>query len=203
MKKKYLIYLVLPIVVFAGIAAGVAKADVRNADNPMSKLVNAIAQKFNLNVSDVQAVFDEQKAQMDTERKTQKTEMEAKQQEEFKNRINQAVTDGKLTQEQADKIIVKKAEIDGQKTTTPNTSTTPKTKEEMDAKMKAQTDSLKQWASDNNIPEEYIRFLGRGMGVGRGHGGQGFDSEKNPNGTSTQPLGDPEPGQEDNSAPVQ
>jgi hypothetical protein len=37
--------------------------------------------------------------------------------------------------------------------------------------MKTQMESLKQWASDNNIPQEYL-FFG-GLGMGRGHGGPG------------------------------
>lgn len=169
MKKKYLIYTVLPIMAFAIMGAVYANSSTTGFDNPMSKLVTAIAQRFNLNVSDVQQVFDEQKAQMDAQREEQRTQMEAQREQIFTGRINQAVTDGKLTQDQAAKILAKKAELEAQKT-----SLEGKTKEERRTAMttmKEQMDSLKQWATDNNIPQEYLPFLGFGMG--RGHGGPG------------------------------
>ncbi len=167
MKKKYLVYAILPVMAFAIIGAVYANSSAAGFGNPMSNLVAAIAQRFNLNVSDVQQVFDEQRAQMAEQRAEQRTQMEARREQTFTARISQAVTDGKLTQEQADKILAKKAEINTQKTNLEG-----KTKEELRAAMKAQMDSLKQWATDNNIPQEYLSFLGFGMG--KGYGGPGF-----------------------------
>ena len=64
----------------AGIVAGIATAGVTgvgiasaattstNSTNPASSLVDAIASKFNLKKTDVQAVFDEQKTKNEAER---------------------------------------------------------------------------------------------------------------------------------------
>jgi len=134
------------------------------SNNPMSKLVILIAQKFNLNETDVQNVVDEYKTQMDTERESQ-------QQTEFTARINKAVTDGKLTQAQADLIVAKMAELKTQEEAM--RSMTP---EERKTTMKERMDTMKQWMTDNNIPQEFCP-CGMGMGMGmkmgmdRGHGG--------------------------------
>lgn len=137
----------------AGITAVYASSNASDGKNPMNGLVSAIASKFNLNVSDVQAVFDEQKADMDTQRKERMAEMEAKNQQEFADRLVKAVAAGKLTQDQADKITAKKVELDKLKS-----SLEGKTPEERNAAMKDQKSSLKQWAADNNIPNGYLSY---------------------------------------------
>lgn len=140
----------------AATGAGVihAATTTANSTNPMNSLVSAIASKFNLNVTDVQQVFDDQRAQMETERKQQAAD-----------RIKQAVTDSKLTQDQADKIIAKQAEVSAFMETLKD-----KTDTERDAAMKTEMDSLKQWATDNSIPMQYMMFLGGHGGPGRGFG---------------------------------
>lgn len=170
----------VPVITCVAIAGAVYADSTITKTNPMESLVNAIAQKFNLNVNDVQAVFDEQK-----------TKMEAEKEQNFTDQINQAVTDGKLTQVQAELIIAKRAELEAQKpgmgAIKKDESWANKTRGEMQAEMKArqaemkaQQDALKQWATDNNIPQEYIRFLGMGFGPGfRGHGGPGCPMGKN------------------------
>lgn len=141
----------------AGTSAGVihaATAASGSNGNPMTSLVSAIAAKFNLNVSDVQSVFDAQKAQMDIRR-----------QQEFANRLSEAVTAGKLTQAQADAITAKQKEVQ-----TFMEGLRDKTEAERGTAMKTEMDSLKQWATDNNISQEYLMFVG-GHG---GFGGRGF-----------------------------
>ncbi|MBU0545918.1 hypothetical protein KKA13_01545 [Patescibacteria group bacterium] len=49
-------------------------------------------------------------------------------------------------------------------------------KTERNAVMKTQMESLKKWAVDNNIPEQYVLFhggFGRGLFGAKGFGGQG------------------------------
>lgn len=105
MKKIHLLYLVIPVVAFVALG-GAVYADTTTTNNgPMSSIVNAIATRFNLNVSDVQQVFDEQHAQMQAER-------QQKNQQRFTDRLSQAITDGKITQAQADQILANKDEID-------------------------------------------------------------------------------------------
>jgi len=159
MKKKYILSAILIALAFITIGTAHAVSNIAGGENPMSNIVNIIATRFNLNPSDVQAVFDEQKVQMESQHREKIAEMEAQRQQEFTGRILQAVKDGKLTQDQADKIFAKKTEIEAQRS---------KNREEM----KTQMESLKQWAADNNIPREYL-FFG-GFGPDRRHGGLGF-----------------------------
>lgn len=155
MNKKYLLYVIIPVATFA-ILGGVALADTKtNKINPMTNLVNAIAQKFNLNVNDVQAVFDEQRTETEVLREQGKIKTEEEMIQKFKERINKLVSSGKLTQDQADRIFAK---ITGFKTL--KASLKDKTKEEAKAIMKTSMESLKQWAKDNNIPLGYVQFGG-------------------------------------------
>lgn len=125
--------------------------------NPMTDLVNALATKFNLKASDVQQVFDEQHAQM-----------EAQLQQKFVDRLAQAVKDGKLTQDQADKITAKLAELKTQRETNKETFAN-QTPEERRASMKEEMTALQQWAKDNNVPMEYLKFTMDFHGKGPGH----------------------------------
>ncbi|MDQ7814686.1 MAG: hypothetical protein RDU25_02715 [Patescibacteria group bacterium] len=141
-------------------------------------LVQAIATKFNLNATEVQQVFDEQREQ-------HQTEMQAKNEERLNERLKQAVTDGKLTQAQADAITAKHEEMQANMEALKD-----KTQEERQAAIKTQMESLKQWATDNNIPAGYLPMgfgpgrggmmgeghAGGGRGMGKMRGGQGFNA---------------------------
>ena len=100
MKNKYLLYVASPAIALATlgiVVAGTVSADsMIKKENPMSDLVTAIAQKFNINPVDVQKVFDDQKSQK-----------QVKMQQKLTDKIKQAVSDGKLTQDQANKITAK------------------------------------------------------------------------------------------------
>lgn len=137
------------------------------ATNPMSGLVNAIATKFNLNPSDVQQVFDDQRAKMEVEH-----------QQTMADRISAAVTAGTITQAQADAITAKQAEMKAFMDTLQD-----KTPEERQAAMKTQMDSLREWVTTNNIPRELLPFGPGGHG-GRwgGHGGMRGDRPDMPDG---------------------
>ncbi|HEX3099736.1 MAG TPA: hypothetical protein VHQ41_02065 [Patescibacteria group bacterium] len=134
----------------------------RESGNPMANLVKAIADKFGLSQTDVQQVFDDQHAAI-----------EAQHQQEEAARLSQAVTDGKLTQDQADKITAKRAELESQREAN-KTTFQSQTPAERQAAMKAQMDSLKQWATDNNIPAGYLPFGGGHGGPGGFRGHEGF-----------------------------
>jgi hypothetical protein len=123
----------------------------------MSSLVSAVAKKFNLKQSDVQAVFDANRTQMEAQRETK-----------VKDQVAQLVKDGKLTQAQADLINAKRAELQKQHDAN-RTSMDSKTDTERKAAMDAERTALDKWFSDNNISTDY-RYLVFG---GRGHGGPG------------------------------
>lgn len=128
------------------------------SDDREQALVTALAQKFNLNATDVQTVI---RSVMEK----QKTVHMAEQEQVFTDRINKAVADKKLTQDQATLLIAKAKEVK-----VFMESLTGKTETERKTAMKTQMDSLKQWLTDNNIPKDYSLFLGIGEREGMGKG---------------------------------
>lgn len=156
-------------------SAAVGRAATNPANTgPMGNLINAIANKFNLQAGDVKQVFDEQHAQM-----------EAAHEQQYKDFLSQAVKDGKLTQTQADQIIAKKQEIEAQRQIN-IAALQGKTPSERHAAMQTQMQALQQWTKDNNIPAEYLRF-GLGKRHGFGHHGIGSDFDQTSQPPSTQP----------------
>ena len=142
----------------ATMGAGVihaASSTTTSTTDPMSSLVQALATKFNLNASDVQSVFDQQKAAMDAQRAA-----------DFKTRLDAAVKAGTLTQAKEDLIVAKEAE---EKTFMDSLKSMSQT--DRDAAMKTHMADLKAWATANSIPQEYMPMGGPG-GPG-GHGGPG------------------------------
>lgn len=132
----------------AGIGTNAVFAAQNTSGHPnfMGNLAAAIAQKFNLNVNDVQDVIDDQMAQ-------QRVEAQEQRQLAFENRLSQAVSSGKLTQAQADLILAEKAKVKAQ-----IEALKGKTGEELRAAMKQIMDAERQWATDNNIPQGYMMF---------------------------------------------
>ena len=116
-------------------------------------LIQQLTDKFHLNKSDVQAVFDTHRAD---KFKEMQTKMDA--------RLTQAVKDGKITEAQKTLILNKikemettrSGELDAFKNMTP---------EQRKAKMQADKQALDAWAKQNNIPTEYLMHgMGRKMG---------------------------------------
>ncbi|HEX3095803.1 MAG TPA: hypothetical protein VHQ20_01650 [Patescibacteria group bacterium] len=165
MNKKYaqIILPVAALIVGLGVAGGIAvhaagTSATGQTTNPVSNLVNAIAQKFNLNTADVQKVFDDNRAQM-----------EAQHQQMFADRLSAAVTAGTITQDQADKITAKMKELQA-KRDADKANFANMTQAQRQAQMQQDQTDLKQWATDNNIPQQFIP-MGGGF---RGHGGPGM-----------------------------
>ncbi len=174
MNKKIISFAILPVlgIVLVGganIALGATRTD---HPKPLDGIATAIATKFNLNSVEVQAVVDQAMA-------AQRTEMEAQQAKNFRERLATAVSEKKLTQAQADLIIAKQAELK-----TARESAKDQTPAQRLAAMKEQMASLKKWATDNKIPEGYMMFGSRPMGPGmdKGHNGhhgpRGFEMNK-------------------------
>lgn len=143
-----------------GVASAATDTSASSTD-PTSSLVSKIAAKFKLNKADVQAVVDEDRAAHDAERDKQ-TEAT----------LTQAVTDGKITSDQKTKIIAKLKELKTQREANRSAMST-KTEAERKAAMDAERTALKTWASDNNIPIEYLR-----LGMGRHGGHDGLRADK-------------------------
>ncbi len=135
---------------------GVANAATTPTD-PQSSIIDKLSSTFKLNKEDVKKVFDE-------ERNARHAEHQAR----IANDLEQLVSDGTLTQQQADKLTAKAKELEAARLSSKE-SFENLTREERKAAMDAKRDELKKWLADNGIDEKYIRFLG--VGSHRGPGG--------------------------------
>ena len=117
-----------------------------------SNLIDSLVKKFNLNKNDVQKIFDENKTTMETERETTQA-----------TKLKTAVSDGKITQAQADKITAKLAEMKTEREAN-HTAMESKTEAERETFMETKKTELDNWAKENNIDVSYLM-----MGGGRGH----------------------------------
>jgi hypothetical protein len=134
--------------------AGLVSAAGNSNTTGGTSLVDKIAAKFNLNKSDVQAVFDQNHA-----------EKQAQREQKDQDRLNQAVKDGALTQAQADHINQVHSQI---KQIIGNTSRRDLSQDQKQ-QIKTQMDDLRQWAQQNNVN---LSLLGHGRHLGRGTGTQ-------------------------------
>lgn len=141
-----------------GSAGIVSAATNSNSNNPKQSLIDSIASKFNLNKDEVKKVFDEQHESREAERE-----------QKMSDRLSEAVKDGKLTQDQADKLPAKLKEMHEAREAN-HESMKDKTGAERKAARQAERDAFKQWLTDNNIPEDFGGPMGQ-KGEGRGHRG--------------------------------
>lgn len=142
--------------------AALLGAGLATAETKANSLVDAISQKFNLKKEDVQKVFDDNKI-------TRQAEHQAN----VKARLDKAVTDGKITADQEQKIIAKLAEgktfFDTLK---------DKTGSERKIAINAHQAELEAWAKTNNINMQFL--AGGGRGWGKHHGSKrmrGLDTD--------------------------
>jgi cell division protein FtsN len=148
-------------VTFASVlGAAVASAQTNAAGG--TSLAQKIAQKFSISQDEVQKVLDEDRDSHEAEHAQRETD-----------RLQAAVDAGKLTAAQKDLIVAKRAEMK-----TSMDSLKDKTEEERRTAMEQGRTDLKQWATDNGIPEEYIMMGHGGPGGGRMGGRGGFDGVK-------------------------
>jgi len=140
---------VLGIVAMDGSFAYADTTQTIEKNRPMDSIVNAIATKFNLNSSEVQTVVS---TVMESERSARETQGKVDQ----ATRIAEAVIDGKITQTQADLISSKLSEL---KTSREVNQEADKnlTQEERQAKMKEERENTKEWATNNNIPMNFLQ----------------------------------------------
>ncbi len=146
----------------------VSAATTSDSTDGSTSLVDKIASKFNLDKTKVQAVFDEEHAAREAEMKADRAAA-----------LKQAVTDGKLTQAQADHISAAWTEMEAARPTD-GTKPTDAQREAMKAKM----DALKTWLDEQNIDLKGIDGLGMHGGFG-GHGGPRGDKESSTSSSSS------------------
>jgi polyhydroxyalkanoate synthesis regulator phasin len=151
MRKKLII--AVSAIAAAGIigASTLGIASAATSNNSGQSIVDKIAQKFNLNKTDVQKVFDENRQ-----------EHQAARQQKQADKIAQAVKDGKITQAQADQLTAKLTELQ-----TFRDSLKGKAPAEQRAAMQTKMTELHQWLVDNKIPTN-LSGPGGHMGMHRG-----------------------------------
>lgn len=125
-------------------AMGISPALASEGQNPhalgMEGLVQALADAFNVSTDEVKAVLEAHHEEMQTNREEHQAE-----------RLAQAVTDGKLTQEQADAINEHREEMEALLE-----SLEGATPEERKEALHAQREENRIWARENNIPPEFL-----------------------------------------------
>lgn len=120
-------------------------------------IVQRIAQRFGLQESEVQKVFDE----VNEERHQQ---MQAR----LEERLNQAVTDGKITEVQKQAILKKFSEMKNNKPDFEKFKSM--TEEERRAEMEKKRTEMEAWVEENGLTLETVHQL---MDVGFKHGSGG------------------------------
>lgn len=134
-----------------GLGIASAATNPEASENSASSIVDRLVEKFNLNKKDVEAVFEEERAERKAER-----------QQRMEERLTEAVSQGKLTEEQKAKIIAKFAELTAEREADRDIikdMSADERREHMEEKHKA----LQKWVDENNIPKEYLPFMGKGI----------------------------------------
>lgn len=153
MKRSLLIGATFATVAFGSGGLAMAAAGTSTSSDGTS-LAQKIASKFNLKASDVQTVID-----------ADHTARHAQKEADAKARLAQAVKDGKLTQAQADHIQSVRDEV----ATLMGTSNPRDASSTVRDQIKAKTDALRAWATEQNIDTQY---------VSDGHGKGGFGGRR-------------------------
>jgi hypothetical protein len=152
MKLKIMVA-VLAVTLIGGGLFGVAQAFAQTPDGATPKIVQKIAQKFGLKESDVQAVFDKDWQERQSQR-------EAK----FAAKLSQLVQEGKITEAQKQLILQKHQELETNKQAKlPNLKNL--TPEQRKTQIQSQRQALDDWAKQNGIDPQYL-FGGFGL---KGH----------------------------------
>lgn len=138
-------------------------ASVAQAQGDGNTMVDRISQRFNLDKNEVQKVFNEERESR-----------QAEHQKSYEEMLNQAVKDGKLTQEQKDKVLAKhnemKKEMQQNREEMKNKTQAEREqlREQRHDEMEKKRAELEQWEKDNGIPSGYLMAH-----KGEGHGGRG------------------------------
>ncbi len=136
--NKYLTIGFLTIAIFGVVAVAAGGVYAFGGGGNYPSIIEKLVEKFGLNPDEVQAVFDEA-------RQERQAQMQAQMQNRFQEQLNQAVTDGKITSEQMELILAKRAELQEQGM---------QNRQEM-----------QQWAEENGINMMMFGSMGK-MGFG-------------------------------------
>lgn len=144
--------------VATGSILGVSAVSAHGNGENKDELVTKLAQKFNIDVSEVESVFEEQRTEMQAERETKRAE-----------HLQGLVDAGTITAEQKTLLETK---FDEMKATREALRDQDLTREERHEKMEEARESFEAWANEQGIDLEAIHPEGgpEGQKGGRGHG---------------------------------
>lgn len=134
MNKKILIPS-LALIAFVGIGSNFVKTAHAEENRKLSPMLQGLVEKFNLNESEVATFVNDQ-------RDANRAQVEA----DKLDRLNTAVSEGKLTEDQKNALLAKQEENKANRE-----SMQELTREERDTKIKENRDAMKTWAEDNGI----------------------------------------------------
>lgn len=128
-----------------------ALSNTSSSTDPMSSIIDKLVSKFNLNKSEVQAVFDEARSEHHKEMRTERL-----------TALKKALTNGKITQAQYDHIVAAWKEID----TLHSADKTDANRARVHKKMEA----LHKWMDKQDISFRDLGLPARGPRGGHGEG---------------------------------
>ena len=135
MTKQYFLPITL-LTILVGGGIFMKSVNAATTTNQQTSLIQKFVNKFNLKESDVESVFIEARTEKQTEMRNR-----------YLERLNQLVTDKKITEAQKNLILAKY--------------------DELLANREKERAALVSWASQNGIDLRYL-MIGWGMGGGRG-----------------------------------
>lgn len=142
--------MVVPVVAVALVGTtifGVTQVSAQTSSTP--NLVQMIAQKFGLDQSQVQAVFDQYKSE-------KQADMQQKFQTKITKRLDQAVKQGKITSVQERAIMAEIAKLKSEYNLASFKNLTPAERKQLLQKEKAEVDA---WAKVEGVNPSYVLFM--------------------------------------------
>jgi hypothetical protein len=158
--KKLIIPALIVLTAGSVVAVLPLKVNAQTGGSPLSGLVQMIAQKFNLDQTQVQSVFDQYRTQ-------QKADMAKDMEQRQSERLAKLVIDGKITEVQKQAIVTKLTELRAKYDPLKSKNLSP---EERRTQMTNQREEFTNWAKTQGIDPTVV-MPGFGMGGrGRMHG---------------------------------
>lgn len=164
MQKTKLLLPVLALTLATAAVVGVSSVSAQSETEPHQTIIERLAERFGVETSEVQSVFDEVHQERQAEREAQVSE-----------RLQAAVDAGDLTAEQMQLILDKMAQMRQNKPEKPE-NWQDLTQEERRAAMETRREEMQTrkakleiWAEEHGIDLQYLH-LGKGPDMGRGHG---------------------------------
>lgn len=141
---KFIFIPIAALVLAGGVVYGSGKVYAQNKSDQFQPIAEKIAKKFGLKTEDVQAVFEE-------ERLAREQEMKQK----FEERLNTAVSEGKITAEQKQLILDKQQELMNERAQE-RTQLQQMSPTERKAHMQTKRTELENWAKEHGIDLKYL-----------------------------------------------